>query len=208
MTTSSQLPANPAATVETAAEAVIAPAVYFGRPGRDNTEETLRLAKKRAEELGINSILVATTRGNTASRASEVFEGFHLVIVTHSTGHREPNTQELELEHRALIEAKGGIIYTGTHAFRGVEIAFLRHMQVPRPTDIVAQTLRVFGEGMKVVCEIAVMAADAGLVRTDEEVVAIAGTGRGADTAVVLKPAHAKEFFELRIKEIICKPRL
>jgi hypothetical protein len=64
------------------------------------------------------------------------------------------------------------------------------------------------GEGMKVVYEIAVMAADAGLARTDEEIIAIAGTGRGADTAVVLKPANARDFFDIRVKEILCKPRL
>jgi hypothetical protein len=71
-----------------------------------------------------------------------------------------------------------------------------------------AYALRIFGEGMKVACEIALMAADAGLVRTDEEVIAIAGTGRGADTAVVLVPANAHTFFDLRILEILCKPRL
>ena len=53
----------------------------------------------------------------------------------------------------------------------------------------------------------ALMAADAGLVRTNEEIVAIAGTGRGADTAVVLRPANAQNFFDLRVLEIICKPR-
>ena len=74
--------------------------------------------------------------------------------------------------------------------------------------EIIAYTLRVFGEGMKVVCEIALMAADAGLARTDEEVIAIAGTGRGADTAVVLVPANAQTFFDMRILEVLCKPRL
>ncbi len=74
--------------------------------------------------------------------------------------------------------------------------------------EIIAYTLRIFGEGMKVVCEIALMAADAGLVRTDEPVIAIAGTGRGADTAVVLRPANAQTFFDMRIMEILCKPRL
>ena len=43
---------------------------------------------------------------------------------------------------------------------------------------------------MKVVLEIAAMAADAGLVRTDEDVICIGGTGRGADTAVVLQPNY------------------
>jgi hypothetical protein len=69
-------------------------------------------------------------------------------------------------------------------------------------------TLRMFGQGMKVACEIAAMAADAGLVRTDEEIIAIGGTGRGADTAVVLQPSYVHRLFNLKVKEIICKPRL
>jgi hypothetical protein len=52
------------------------------------------------------------------------------------------------------------------------------------------------------------MAADSGLIRTDEDIIAVAGSGRGADTAVVMKPAHTHDFFDLRIKEILCKPRL
>ena len=71
-----------------------------------------------------------------------------------------------------------------------------------------ANTLRVFGQGLKVAIEITMMAADAGLVSPEEEVIAIAGTGRGADTAIVVKPANAHNAFALRIKEIICKPRL
>ena len=68
--------------------------------------------------------------------------------------------------------------------------------------DVLADTLRIFGQGMKVVCEIAPMAADAGLVRTDEDVIVIAGTGHGADTAVVLTPVHSQYFFNLRHEDI------
>ncbi|RLI32936.1 hypothetical protein DRO66_10840, partial [Candidatus Bathyarchaeota archaeon] len=71
---------------------------------------------------------------------------------------------------------------------------------------IIAQTLRMFGQGMKVVVEIVAMAADAGVIPADKDVVAIAGTGRGADTAVVITPANAHRFFEMAIKEIIVKP--
>jgi len=63
------------------------------------------------------------------------------------------------------------------------------------------------GQGMKVVIEISVMAADAGLVRTDEDIIAIGGSGRGADTAVVLRPVNSNDFFDLKVKEILCKPR-
>jgi hypothetical protein len=72
--------------------------------------------------------------------------------------------------------------------------------------EVVANTLRMFGQGMKVVCEITLMAADAGLVRTDEDIIVIGGTGRGADTAVVLKPVNSEDFFDLKVKEILCKP--
>ena len=72
--------------------------------------------------------------------------------------------------------------------------------------DIIANTLRIFGQGMKVVCEITLMAADSGLARTDEDVIAIAGSSRGADTAVVLAPVNSQDFFDLKVKEILCKP--
>ena len=74
--------------------------------------------------------------------------------------------------------------------------------------EIIADTLRIFGHGMKVVCEIAMMAADSGLARTDENVIAIAGHNNGADTAVVLKPVNTNNFFDLKLSEILCKPHL
>ena len=50
------------------------------------------------------------------------------------------------------------------------------------------------------------MAADAGLIRTDEEIISIGGTKRGVDTALLLKAAHTQNFFDLKVKEILCKP--
>lgn len=51
------------------------------------------------------------------------------------------------------------------------------------------------------------MAADAGLIPGDRDVIAIAGTSIGADTALVIRPANASRFFDLKVKEIIAKPR-
>jgi hypothetical protein len=191
-------------------------ATYFEKPGEENTERTLDLAKRRAEELGIKTILVASTRGETGVRACEVFQGYDVVVVTHSTGFKEPNHQELTEENRAAIEAAGGKILTCQHTFGGVGRAVRKKLGTYELEELIAYTLRLFGEGMKVVVEIAVMAADAGLVRTDEAasshvrsgVIAIAGTSKGADTAVVLTPANAQTFFDLEVLEILCKPRL
>lgn len=73
--------------------------------------------------------------------------------------------------------------------------------------EIIAHVLRLFGAGVKVACECACMAADAGLIRTDREVIALGGNGGGADTAVVLLPGNTHRFFDTRVREIICKPR-
>jgi hypothetical protein len=179
---------------------------YFAHPGNDNTARVLLIAKQRADELGIRSILVATTSGATGVRASQVFQGYDLVLVSHSAGFKAPNTQELTEENRAAIEASGGRILTTQHALGGVGRAVRRKLQTYELDEIIAYTLRVFGQGMKVVCEIALMAADAGLVRVGDPAIAIAGTGQGADTAVVLKPANAQSFFDLQVMEVLCKP--
>ena len=182
--------------------------LYYSRPGKENTEDTLAMARERAIELGIDTIIVASTGGATAIQAAEYFKGFKLVIVCHYTGFREPNVQELAPEARSAVESMGGVVHIATHAFGGVGRSIRNKFNTYQTEEIIAQTLRIFGEGIKVVCEIALMAADAGLVNTGQDAVCIGGTGHGADTAVVLQPVNAQRFLDLKIKEIICKPRL
>ena len=182
--------------------------VYFPEEGEQNTDRVLELAGERAEALGIDSILVASTRGETGLKASKLFKGKNLVVVTHCTGFSAPDVQELTEENRRAIEKEGAAILTCQHALGGVGRAVRKKLGTYEIEEIVAYALRNFGEGMKVAVEIALMAADAGLVRTDEEAIAIGGTSRGVDTAIVVKPANVPNFFDLRVKEIICKPRL
>ncbi len=180
--------------------------VYFDKPGKDNTEETLRIASERADELGINTIIVATTGGDTAVRTTEVFRGKRVIVVTHVAGFSGPNLQELTDENRKKIEANGGVVLTAAHAFSGVNAAMRKKFKMFLLGDVIANTLRILGQGMKVVCECAVMAADAGLAPVEEDVISIAGTGRGADMAVVLGSVTSDNFFDMRVKEILCKP--
>jgi hypothetical protein len=188
---------------------------YFEKPGgEENTSQTLALAKQRADALDIQTFVVASTTGTTAVKAVDALKGYKVIIVTHTAGFREPNTQEFTEENRKIVEAKGAIIFTATHALGGIHRALATPGAGGRTApshaigDVVAQTLRIFSQGMKVACEIAAMAADAGLVDSDAEIISIGGTGRGADTAVVLKPDYVHHFFGMRVKEVICKPRL
>jgi hypothetical protein len=187
---------------------IVIPTVYFEKPGKENTDRTLAVAQERADQLGLGTVLVASTTGATGAKAVEVFQGQQVVVVSHSTGFREPNVQELMPEYRATIEAGGGKILTCQHAFGGVNRAVRKKMGTYLTDEIIAYTLRTFGQGTKVCLEIALMAADAGLVPVGEPCLAVGGTGRGADTALVLIPANAQTFFDLEVMEILAKPRL
>ncbi len=187
-------------------------AVYFSKAGPHNTERTLDIARQRAEELGIRTIIVASTTGATGVQAARALADWtnsadhRLVVVTHSTGFREPNVQELTAENRAAIKAAGATILTVQHAFGGVGRAVRKKLNTYQIDEIIAYTLRTFCQGIKVCAEMALMAADAGLARAGEPTIVIAGAGRGADTATVLLPTNAQTFFDLRFLEILCMP--
>ena len=181
--------------------------VYFDRPGERNTDEVLRIARERADELGIRTVVVASVRGYTAVKAVDIFQGMKVVVVAAHTGWYGPDRQAFTEEGRQVVESKGGRILTAPHVFGGLSYA-MRDMFGTATLGVdMGSTLRLLGHGMKVVCEIVMAAADAGLVRTDEEVISIGGTDKGADTAVVTKPVNVHNFFDLRVKEILCKPR-
>ena len=59
---------------------------------------------------------------------------------------------------------------------------------------------------MKVCLEITVMAADAGAVPVGENVIAIGGQNRGANTAIIIKATNSTTFFDLDVQEILAKP--
>ncbi|MFC2012554.1 pyruvate kinase alpha/beta domain-containing protein [Chloroflexota bacterium] len=173
---------------------------YFETPGPENTEETLRLAIERAEARGINKIVLASTRGDTARLAIERLAGTNIkmVVVPHQYGFGEKQRfpQELITE----LEKKGHRVHFGTMLFH------TENFYGVRISTMLANMLRIFCQGMKVVVEIILMATDAGCVANGETVVAITGTGRGADTAAVATTSTSNKLQDLHITEIICKP--
>jgi hypothetical protein len=181
--------------------------VYFEKRGPGNTEATLALAAKRAAELGIDDIVVASYTGRTGAAASSMFKDSNLVVVGGVYGFEEPNKVAMLPENREAIEANGGrILFTG-HSFGMMGRAVKNKFGVIQIDEIVANVLRLMGQGVKVGCEITCMAVDAGLVESGAEVIAVAGSAKGADAAIVVRAANTHNFFDSRILEIICKPR-
>ncbi|MEM2148024.1 MAG: pyruvate kinase alpha/beta domain-containing protein [Candidatus Bathyarchaeia archaeon] len=181
---------------------------YFQTTGKENTDNLLEIVKKYAEKEGIKDIVVASTTGETGAKASKIFKGYNVVVVTHHVGFHKPGESELKEEFKDDVLKNGAKIFTGIHALSSVERAIRKDFGTIQTLEIIANTLRIMGEGTKVCVEITLMAADAGLIPIDKDVIAIAGTGQGADTALRIRPANAAKFFDLKIKEVIAKPAI
>jgi len=181
--------------------------MYFEKPGKSNTEKTLELAFARGNELGIDEVVLATSKGDTAYKALDIFSSFKITAVTYHCGFKEPFKSVMPHGVRTDLEQKGVNVISATHALSGVERSLYNKFSGAYPVLIIADTLRLFGQGTKVAVEVAIMAADAGAL-TGQDIVSIGGTARGADAALILKPANQSNLFDMRIREIICKPRL
>ncbi len=175
---------------------------YFEAPGAENTSTTLAIAKERAREAGVRRVILASTTGVTAREAGRVFEDTEtkLVVVPHQRGFRDQERFDMEVE--AELEGQGHRVYWSTMLFHTNDL-----YGNEAPTAL-ANMLRTFGQGMKVCLEILLMAADGGMVDRGEKVIVVAGTGQGADTAVLATASTSNRVKEVRIHEILCKPLL
>jgi uncharacterized protein len=178
----------------------------FQEPGRKNTEKTLAVLAEGIVRYDITQVVVASTHGDTGLLAARQLKetGVRLVVVTHNFGFKEPGQVEMNAEVRAEIEAMGARVLSGTMPFRNIGTA-IREKQGYCQQDLVANTLRLFGQGVKVCVEIVLMAADAGLI-TPADTLAVAGTGRGGDTVALIAPRSSNKLFELKVRDILVKP--
>lgn len=186
---------------------MIRPVEYFEKPGQDNTAHCLNLVQSLVDE-GLAHVVVATTEGVTGLAFAKGLQGkkVNLVAITHNVGFDQPNVDQCPKDSRNQMESLGVKVFTGTIITRNIETALMRKHQGVYPVYIVAETLRLFGQGVKVAVEIAMAACDAGLIPEGQDVVAVAGTGRGADTVIILEAHPSHRFLNLRVKQIIAKP--
>jgi hypothetical protein len=181
---------------------------YFAKKGSVNTDRALDIALTCCEEKGIRKIVVASSTGKTALRLHEKAKpSVQIIAVTYGAGSKYREEVEAFNRNRETLAKKGVQIVRGLQALSATERAFEnKYKSALLPLNIVADTLRMFSQGMKVCLEAAVMAAEAGFITPDEEVVAVGGSGTGADTAVILKPAYAAGMFDTRFKAVLCMP--
>lgn len=180
----------------------------FEEPGEINTEKCIEIAGDNLK-FGYKYIVLATTAGTTAVKFGKHFKDapVKIVAVTHSTGFEKPSVQQVSEKTKDEIKSLGIELFTGTILTHSLETALSKKYSGLYPAQIIASTYRTICQGVKVCAEIVMEACDAGLIPESEEVIAVAGTGWGADTVCIVKSRASKRFLDLRILEILAKPR-
>lgn len=179
----------------------------FEKAGPTNTQETLRIALEQARAHAC-PIVLSSNHGETTQALLDMLQAqgvsLPIISVTHAAGYPEKGKVEMSAETRAALAAQGVYVLTAAHALTGASRSFPDSGMYPM--QIVADSLRMLGQGSKVCVEVSTMALDAGQLAYGQAVVAIGGTGRGADTAMLLTPSYSADIFATRIHEIFCKP--
>ena len=180
---------------------------YFEKAGKDNTQTCLNIVDGLVKE-GLEHVVVATTAGETAVAFGRMLQGrdVNLVAVTHNVGFAAPNKDDCSPGARSEMESLGIKVFTGTILTRSIEASLMKKHHGIYPAYVVAETLRLFGQGIKVVVEITMEACDAGLIPEGEDIVAVGGTGRGADTVAIIQAHPSNRFLEVKVRQILAKP--
>ncbi|MGQ9546041.1 MAG: pyruvate kinase alpha/beta domain-containing protein [Dehalococcoidia bacterium] len=188
---------------------------YFDEPGDTNTQWVIEAVSRRLKAGGITKVIVASTSGKTAVEFARSIKGTaELVCVSESPYRREWGEQWpcLKREFRQKLEKLGvAIIDNAPYVFHSSVLDAARWSDV-FPERLVKETLYSFGQGMKVAVEVALTAVSCGYVTPYEDVIGVGGSGKGADTAIVLRATYPASLFDkdpakrLEIREIIAMP--
>jgi hypothetical protein len=182
---------------------------YFDKVGPENTQACIDLMEKAAAE-GFQHFVAASTTGESGALAARRLAGkaVNYVVVAHSVGFKGPNLDEFLPAHHDEIMQMGGKVLKATILTHSLETSIADQFKGSAPTLLIANTLRRFGQGIKVCCEIVMEAVDAGLIPEEAEVLTVGGTARGWDTVALIKSAASKRFLKLSVLEIWAKPRV
>jgi len=185
--------------------------IYFNQPGIENTDKVIEIVYRRLKEGDIRSVVVASSRGGTGLKfARKMAKETNLVVVSSHAGFSKPGVWNFDLKKLKEMESLGCRVIKQSHILSGLERSFSNQFSGASHTEVLAEALRsLFGVGMKVAIECAVMAADSGVIPI-EKTIAVGGTwtekGGGADCAIVVWPSHCNNFFDFRVLEILAKP--
>jgi uncharacterized protein len=209
----------------------------FERPGPVNTDEVIEIAKAASSKY--QYVITASITGDSVLKASGRIRDKELICVTCPQGmnweiekmsegpfSNIPELEQIRTEwvSQGLTRVPMGItqenkdrldklkikIVRGTIPLFGPTFSMRLHLQKTTDLDLMAKTLELISTGTLVCLECVLMSVDAGAVPEGEEVIALAGTERGLDTAWVIRASASHNLFHpskgARFVELLAKP--
>jgi hypothetical protein len=191
---------------------------YFNRAGASNTFKVVGAVRRRLRFGGISKILVASESGRLALKFRDIIKRIPIVCVTVDEATRrayyKPALMRDELQKRGIV-----VVDTISEPISR-ELVFRNwwqketiHLLGPSADLFWMTLICVGGHGLRTAVEIVFMAVEAGIVKPRERVIAIGGTGWGADSAIVMAASrfanavgvHPEK--RLKIEEILAMPK-
>ncbi|MDH5806811.1 MAG: pyruvate kinase alpha/beta domain-containing protein [Candidatus Methanomethylicaceae archaeon] len=188
---------------------------YFENPGEENTEFVIEAVKKYIEKNGPMDIVVASTSGSTALKLAKALNKKTRIICVSEGAYRKEwgfGYPCMDSKIKKELEEIGVIVLDKISYILHGSLYELSNYSFPTPETIFKDTLYTFGQGMKVAVEVVIIATEFGLIEPFKYVIGIGGSGRGADTAAVLRSTYSGTVFSkdknkrLEIREIIAMP--
>lgn len=209
----------------------------FERPGPVNTDEVIEIVRKASSRY--EHLVVASITGDSAVRLAEKIKGKEIICVTCPQGMswevekmgEGPFASIPELEEIRTAWSRQGLtrvpmgisrenrdrlddlkvkVVQGTIPFFGPTFSMRVHLRKVTGLDLIAKTLELLSTGTLVCLECVLMSVDAGVIPEGEEVMALAGTERGLDTAWTIRGSASANLFHpsrgARFIELFAKP--
>jgi hypothetical protein len=209
----------------------------FERPGPINTDEVIEIVK--AASFKYEYLVVASITGDSALKLAEKIRDKEVICVTCPQGmswevdkmDEGPFATIPELAQIRSAWAEQGLtrvpmgitqanrqtldkhkvkIVQGTIPFFGPSFSIRMHLHQITELDLMAKTLELISTGTLVCLECVLMSVDTGVIPEGQEVLALAGTERGLDTAWVIRSSASANLFHpskgVRFIELLAKP--
>ena len=186
--------------------------VIFEKAGKENAEVVLRIALAKAIEIGAPAVVLPSGTGETADAAWKMAQtlGYtgQIVVVRTVSKAALSGGNKMPAEKKKELEEKGITVVSCAHALSAGERGISGKFHGVYPLELMAQTLRTFGQGTKVAFECAVMALDTDAIPYGVPIISMGGSSYGVDTAVIMTPAYSADILDTKIHEMLCKPGL
>jgi uncharacterized protein len=191
---------------------------FFEKPGAENTASVVQAVRRRLRQKDIRTVLVASESGELALQLGKAFAPSSVICVTYDPVTRqkyqkpELRREELRKQGLTVVDTVPEPLTRGL-TFRNWWEKKTVHLAGPSADLFWMTLICVGGHGFRTAVEIVFIAVEAGAVSVGERVVSIAGTGRGADSAIVMRASRFEDAVgevprkRMKVEEILAMPK-